>query len=193
MVSLILAASALRQFLATVYFIFVKDLNKLITKLEALALEVYKILGDGFSEDMLQRALAFELRNTGIDYLRETSVEIFYKDQMIGLGEIDFYFPEQKSKAFSLAKPVILETKYIAKLNDPARGQLRQYLMSARKNKTKVISKLEYGILLNWQKDAEYDETRTSPKDPIQLELWRYIEDNNSFEKLYQNQNSEDY
>ena len=147
-----------------------KQMQGLITLLEKLANEVYKTLGDGFSEDMYQRALAFELRNKSIDYLRETNVEIFYKDQMIGVGEIDFYFPAQKIKFFSLSKPVILETKYLAKLNDSARSQLRQYLMSTKKNKTKAINKLEHGLLLNWQKDAEYDDTRTSPEEPIQIE-----------------------
>jgi len=132
-----------------------KQIQGLISLLEKLANEVYKTLGDGFSEDMYQRALAFELRNKSIDYLREPNVEIFYKDQMIGLGEIDFYFPVQKNKYFSLSKPVILETKYLAKLNDSARSQLRQYLMSTKKNKTKAINKLEYGLLLNGQKEAE--------------------------------------
>ena len=55
-----------------------KQMQGLITLLEKLANEVYVTLGDGFSEDMYQRALAFELRNKGIDYLRETNVEIFY-------------------------------------------------------------------------------------------------------------------
>jgi GxxExxY protein len=162
-----------------------KQMQGLITLLEKLANEVYKTLGDGFSEDMYQRALAFELRNKSIDYLRETNVEIFYKDQMIGLGEIDFYFPVQKNKYLSLSKPVILETKYLAKLNDSARSQLRQYLMSTKKNKTKAINKLEYGLLLNWQKEAEYDDTRTSPEEPIQIELWKYTENNNLFKRLY--------
>ena len=104
---------------------------------------------------------------------------------MIGLGEIDFYFPVQKNKYFSLSKPVILETKYLAKLNDSARSQLRQYLMSTKKNKTKAINKLEYGLLLNWQKDAEYEDTRENPEEPIQIELWKYTEKNNLFKRLY--------
>ena len=110
-----------------------KSLEKFISSVEKLADVVYQTLGDGFSEDIYQRALAFEFRDKGIDYLRETNVEIFYKNQMVGLGEIDFYFPTQKNKYFSLSKPVILETKYLAKLNDSARSQLRQYLMSTKK------------------------------------------------------------
>ena len=119
-----------------------KSLKVFISYLEKLANEVYLTLGDGFSEDIYQKALAFEFRNKGIDYLRETNVEIFYKDQMVGLGEIDFYFPAQKNKYFSLSKPVILETKYLAKLNDSARSQLRQYLMSTKKTKQKQLINL---------------------------------------------------
>ena len=79
-----------------------KQLQKFISSIEKLANEVYSTLGDGFSEDIYQRALAFEFRSRGIDYLRETNVEIFYKDQMVGLGEIDFYFPTQKINTFLL-------------------------------------------------------------------------------------------
>jgi hypothetical protein len=57
--------------------------------------------------------------------------------------------------------------------------------MSTKKNKTKAINKLEYGLLLNWQKEAEYDDTRTSPEEPIQIELWKYTEKNNLFKRLY--------
>jgi GxxExxY protein len=162
-----------------------KQLKVFISFIEKLANEVYSTLGDGFSEDIYQKALASEFRNKEIDYLRETNVEIFYKDQMVGLGEIDFYFPPQKNKYFSLSQPIILETKYLAKLSDSARSQLRLYLMSTKKNKTKAITKLEYGLLLNWQKEAEYDDTRTSPKEPIQIELWKYTEENNLFKRLY--------
>ena len=115
----------------------IKQIKGLIVLLEKLANEVYSNLGDGFSEDIYQKALAFELRNKNIDYLRETQLEIFYKDQMVMLGKVDFYFPAQKNKYFSLSKPVLLETKYIAGINDSARAQLRQYLMSSKKNKSK--------------------------------------------------------
>ena len=43
-----------------------KSLQKFITSLEKLADVVYQTLGDGFSEDIYQRALAFEFRDKGI-------------------------------------------------------------------------------------------------------------------------------
>ena len=164
-----------------------KQIQGLITLLERLANEVYSNLGDGFSEDIYQKALAFELRNKKIDYLRETQLEIFYKDQMVMLGKVDFYFPAQKNKYFSLSKPILLETKYIALLNDSARAQLRQYLMSSKKNKSKAIAQLEYGLLLNWQKDADYETERIKPDNPIQIELWKYTEKKDLFKRLYKN------
>tara|TARA_B100001029_G_C15059733_1_gene457362 strand:+ start:1806 stop:2309 length:504 start_codon:yes stop_codon:yes gene_type:complete len=164
-----------------------KQIQGLIALLEKLANEVYSNLGDGFSEDIYQKALAFELRNKKIDYLRETQLEIFYKDQMVMLGKVDFYFPAQKNKYFSLSKPVLLETKYIALLNDSARAQLRQYLMSSKKNKSKAIAQLEYGLLLNWQKDADYETERIKPDNPIQIELWKYTEKKDLFKRLYKN------
>ena len=164
-----------------------KQIQGLITLLERLANEVYSNLGDGFSEDIYQKALAFELRNKKIDYLRETQLEIFYKDQMVMLGKVDFYFPAQKNKYFSLSKPILLETKYIAGINDSARAQLRQYLMSSKKNKSKAIAQLEYGLLLNWQKDADYETERIKPDNPIQIELWKYTEKKDLFKRLYEN------
>ena len=59
--------------------------------------------------------------------------------------------------------------------------------MSTRKNKTKAINKLEYGLLLNWQKEAEYDDLRIAPDKPIEIELWRYTEKTNLYKKIYEN------
>ena len=147
----------------------VKKFTDVITK---LAKDVYDHLGDGFSEDIYQKALAYELRENKIDYLRETVIELFYKNQMVGLGEIDFYFPVQKKSKFELKKPLILETKYTTKLDSTHRAQLRQYLISAKQNQSKLLSNLDTGFLLNWQKKADYDEKRIAPASPVESEIW---------------------
>ena len=73
-----------------------KHHKNFLTKVNELALEVYSNLGDGFKEDIYQRALAYEFRANKIDYLRETVIELFYKDQMVGVGELDFFFSTAK-------------------------------------------------------------------------------------------------
>ena len=122
----------------------VKKFTDVITK---LASDVYGHLGDGFSEDIYQKALAYELRENKIDYLRETVIELFYKNQMVGLGEIDFYFPAQKKAKFELKNPLILETKYTTKLDSSHRAQLRQYLLSGKQNQSKLLSNLNTCLL----------------------------------------------
>ena len=57
--------------------------KEFIKKLERLSNVVYKELGDGFDEDLYQKGLAFEFRKSKIDYLRETNIETFYKNQML--------------------------------------------------------------------------------------------------------------
>lgn len=151
-----------------------KNHLKFLSTIDKLAQEVYSNLGDGFSEDIYQRALAVEFRANKIDYLRETVIELFYKDQMVGTGEIDFFFPVQKNKFFTLEGPIIIETKYSTKLEDNHRAQLRQYLHSAKLNKTAVFKDLQYGALLNWQKKVNYDQKRITPDTGVTTEFWKF-------------------
>ena len=151
-----------------------KQHKNFLAKVNELALEVYSNLGDGFKEDIYQRALAYEFRAHKIDYLRETVIELFYKDQMVGVGELDFFFPPQKNKFFTLEHPIIIETKYTNKLTDEHRSQLREYLLSAKLNKTAVFKNLQYGALLNWQKKVVYDQKRIAPEDQVAMEFWKF-------------------
>jgi GxxExxY protein len=145
-----------------------------LSTLEKLAKVVYKELGDGFDEDLYQRGLAFEFRQANINYLRETNIETFYKNQMLALRELDFFLPKQKHKKFNLINPIIIECKYEAKIADRHRSQLRQYLKSIPHNSSTELQSINHGILLNWQKTNVYDETRVASQTPIQIELWSY-------------------
>ncbi len=145
-----------------------------IKTLERLSNIVYRELGDGFDEDLYQRGLAFEFRREKIDYLRETNIETFYKNQMLALRELDFLIPKQKNKSFDLKEPLIIECKYDTKLSDRHRSQLRQYLKSIPLNSYKELKSIKQGILLNWQKTNVYDETRVAARTPIQIELWSF-------------------
>ena len=157
-----------------------------IKTLERLSNIVYRELGDGFDEDLYQRGLAFEFRREKIDYLRETNIETFYKNQMLALRELDFLIPKQKNKSFDLKEPLIIECKYDTKLSDRHRSQLRQYLKSIPLNSTKELKSIKQGILLNWQKTNVYDETRVAAKTPIQIEIWSF-DKKNDMKLLFRN------
>jgi GxxExxY protein len=59
-------------------------------KIIGCAMEVHKILGNGFQEVIYQRALEKEMSLQGLGYSREHKMPIFYKDDQIGTRRVDF-------------------------------------------------------------------------------------------------------
>ena len=142
--------------------------------IKKLALKIYKELGDGFDEDIYQRALAYELRRTNVEYLREANIEVFYLNQMLCLRELDFVVPKQEHSEFSLNEGVIIECKFSSKIIDSNRSQLRQYLKSLPKNQSASINNINKGMLLNWQKSANYKDEIRVVEEPIEIEFWEH-------------------
>jgi GxxExxY protein len=54
-----------------------KDITE---KILGASIEVHSFLGNGFQEVTYQRALAWELRQKGLNFQHEIEQEIFYKD-----------------------------------------------------------------------------------------------------------------
>ncbi|MFN3445464.1 MAG: GxxExxY protein, partial [Bacteroidia bacterium] len=65
--------------------------SELTAKIIGCAMEVHRVLGNGFQEVIYQRALAIELTNNGIVFSREHEMEINYKGEFIGLRRVDFF------------------------------------------------------------------------------------------------------
>ncbi|PIQ21719.1 MAG: GxxExxY protein, partial [Cytophagales bacterium CG18_big_fil_WC_8_21_14_2_50_42_9] len=58
--------------------------SELTGKIIGCAMEVHKILGNGFQEVIYQRALAKEMTLNGLIFSREFEMPIFYKEEQIG-------------------------------------------------------------------------------------------------------------
>ena len=70
--------------------------NKLMEVLGKLSLEIYDHIGGlNFKEESFHVAIGHELTLKNIEYLRETSIELYYKKIPIRLGEIDFYLTNE--------------------------------------------------------------------------------------------------
>jgi GxxExxY protein len=63
------------------------DITKLIIR---AAMNVHAILGNGFQEAIYQKALAVEFRLMGIDFGKEISIPIYYKNELLGTRRVDF-------------------------------------------------------------------------------------------------------
>src|SRR5690606_41607934 len=102
-------------------------------KIRGASFEVHKFLGNGFQEVIYQRALAYEMRQVGLEFTREIEQNIFYKDlkEPIGTRRADFVVEGK----------VLVELKAIIQLEDVHLAQALNYLKAY---------KLEVGLLINF-------------------------------------------
>ena len=105
--------------------------SDLTGKIIGCAMEVHKILGNGFQEVIYQRALEKEMSLQGLVFSREHEMPIFYKEDQIGTRRVDF-----------LVEGVIsVEIKAIIQLEDVHLAQAINYLEAYN---------LEIGLLINF-------------------------------------------
>ena len=105
--------------------------SELTSKIIGAAMEVHKILGNGFQELIYQRALAEELWQRKIKYQREPIMKVFYKNKEVGERRVDFLIEDKIS----------VELKAIIKLEDIHFAQAINYLEAYN---------LEIGLLINF-------------------------------------------
>ena len=147
-----------------------KNLIQLTELVHGLAFEAFKELGPGFKEDTFQKALAVSFRHAGIQYLKETNIEVFFKQESLGVFRLDFVVLPQKIDAWRLSDPVVIETKVASGIKNDARLQLKNYLLSLPLNNAPAINKAKDGIILNWRNNLDALE---APEDEhVDIELW---------------------
>ena len=105
--------------------------SDLIGKIIRCAIEVHKLLGNGFQEVIYQRALAIEFELRNISFERESEMPLYYKGEQIGTRRVDFFVDEK----------VMVEIKAIIQLEDVHLAQAINYLEAYNK---------EVGLLINF-------------------------------------------
>lgn len=105
--------------------------SELTGKIIGCAMEVHKILGNGFQEAIYQRALALEFELQGLGFAREFEMPIHYKENHIGTRRVDYLVNEKIS----------VELKAIIKLEAVHLAQAINYLEAYN---------LEVGLLINF-------------------------------------------
>ena len=105
--------------------------KELTSKIIGCAMEVHKILGNGFQEVIYQRALAIELQTAGAMFEREKEMDIFYKGEKIGTRRVDFFVEDK----------VMVELKALMALEDVHLAQAMNYLEAYN---------MEIGLLINF-------------------------------------------
>src|SRR5437660_6651467 len=97
----------------------------------AAAIRVHRELGPGFLESIYEETLAVEFALSGIQFIRQHSIPLFYRDHQIGEHRLDFLVEEK----------IIVELKAITELEDIHFAIGRSYLKATN---------LDDGLLLNF-------------------------------------------
>ena len=124
--------------------------SELTGKIIGCAMEVHKILGNGFQEVIYQRALAIEMSSQRLEYSREHEMEIIYKEENIGTRRVDF-FVEGK---------IMVELKAVIQLEDVHLAQAINYLEAY---------KMQIGLLINFGSRSLQFKRVMKPKKKFEL------------------------
>jgi GxxExxY protein len=105
--------------------------SEITQQIIAAAIRVHRQLGPGFLESVYEEALAVEFALSGIQFVRQYPVPIFYRDHQIGEHRLDFLVEGK----------IVVELKAVSKLEDIHFAIGRSYLKAAS---------LEDGLLFNF-------------------------------------------
>jgi len=107
------------------------DQDKITHNIIGSAMEVHKIIGNGFQEVVYQRALSIEMNLRNIAHQREFEMPLFYKGFDVGERRVDFLVMTEIS----------VEIKAVINLEDVHLAQAKNYLEAYN---------LETGLLINF-------------------------------------------
>jgi GxxExxY protein len=108
-----------------------EETNRLSHEVIGAALEVHKLLGPGFLEEVYEQALSVELELRGIPHLWQAPVAVQYKSHPVGEGRLDIL----------VGSRLIVELKAVENLLPIHSAQLLSYLKATG---------LSLGLLINF-------------------------------------------
>ena len=108
-----------------------KEINEKVYRIIGACMEVHRTLGPGLPPDFYKKALAVELPQKDLPFETDTSVEVKYKDEIVGSVDIDFI----------VDKAVVMAVRSQDTLKDV---EVQQVLRSMS------ITKCAIGILVNF-------------------------------------------
>ena len=98
--------------------------SKLTQEIIACAIQVHRPFGPGFLESIYEEALAVEFALSGIQFIRQHPVALFYRDHQVGEHRLDFLVDGK----------IVVELKAISQLEDIHFAVGRSYLKAANLN-----------------------------------------------------------
>jgi GxxExxY protein len=94
------------------------DVEEVMTRVIGACIEVHRHLGPGFLESIYHRALCVELRERGLSFDKEKTIEIVYKGHLLHGQRLDLIVESK----------VIVDVKAVSQLEEIHASQVVSYL-----------------------------------------------------------------
>lgn len=107
--------------------------SKITDKVIKCAIEVHKILGPGFVENIYEKALISEMKQNDLRVEQQVLIPIVYKGKNVGEHRLDLLVEDE----------VIVENKAVKEFEDIHQVQILSYLKATNK---------KIGLLINYAK-----------------------------------------
>lgn len=108
-----------------------KEADDLAHLVIGIALEVHRVLGPGYLENVYEKAMRIEFEARRVFYENQLKIQVTYKNQNIGQGKLDFL----------VGKILPVEIKAVSALLPIHQAQLISYLK---------MTGLQLGLLINF-------------------------------------------
>ncbi len=95
-------------------------------------MNVLNEMGHGFAEKVYENALAYEFELQGLDFQKQSVLEVKYKNKLVG-----HYIPD-----FLVDNKIIVELKTVERIGNNEKGQVLNYLKATN---------LRVGLILNFK------------------------------------------
>jgi GxxExxY protein len=120
-----------------------EELNLITEKIIGSAFNVSNKLGFGFLEKVYENALCIELTKTGLNFVSQKPLDVYYDNFLVGEYYADIYVENE----------IIVELKVSKNLDENHQAQLMNYLKASNKRIGLLInfgkSKIEIKRMLN--------------------------------------------
>jgi GxxExxY protein len=124
------------------------EYEEITRRIIGCAMKVHGALGNGFQEVIYQRAMAIELEQDGLAFVREKEMTIYYREQPIGTRRADFF----------VENAVMVELKAVLQIEDAHLAQAINYLEAYA---------MRIGLLLNFgARSLEYKRVHNNKISP---------------------------
>ncbi len=95
-------------------------MDELARRVIGAAIAVHRALGPGFPESVYEEALCIELVEQGIPFERQPKVNVFYRERMVGQGQLDIWVDRQ----------LVVELKAVEQIIPKHKAQAKAYLVA---------------------------------------------------------------